>query len=202
MGFFDEIAEQERQGVSLAIIENILKESYQTYLTTYKELVTSPSYSKVFNETKEKAFDDFKNFFISKGFNVSTMEQRNGEEGYRAYYGDFSMQFFYVGDGEFHSRIRDKEFERLTLEDQTGDTRLFQGTVHDDDIVMHKTVKDTDKLGVYGKAVEDIKQDIARLKKMIAKEYTPSFMYYLNERQLYVNSVAEYLDILNKRLKR
>jgi hypothetical protein len=197
MGLFDEVAQQENEKISIAITEKVVKDLYLSYLETYKKLEMSPNYSSIFNREMDKAFYDFEHYFKAKGFNIYPAQFSNGE-GRRAVMGDFKVEFYYQSNGEFFCNIRGLEYERLILNDKTAENRLFQGYIHDDELVLLGNVTDENKLEYLGKAAKDIKADIDRLKSKIDDQYEPSFIFELGERQRNVNSVTEYLEIVNE----
>jgi uncharacterized small protein (DUF1192 family) len=198
MGYFDDVVKKEETKRYISNLENAIKELFQTYISTYKSLERSPNYSKKLLEEKEKAFRDFTEYFQSKNFNVGPSIYSN-VQGLTATLGDFKAEFFYQG-GEFQSRINGIEYETLTLEDKKAEKRHFQGHVHNDQITIFGNFSEDEKIDVYSKATEDLQKDIALLKEKIENQYEPEFHYYLNERQKYVNSIKDYLELVNEEL--
>ncbi|MFP3512965.1 hypothetical protein SB775_25835 [Peribacillus sp. SIMBA_075] len=199
MGFFDEVSQRENRKTSIASAENLVRTLFQSYKDTYIELTESPSCSRIHNQVKDKGFNDFIKYFTNKGFEVFA-NNSDDRTGYTAKSGSFKVDFTFA-EGEFHCSIRQYEYERITLIDKSSNERIFQGYADDNDVFIPGSVSDdVNRLKLLEKAAHDIQLDIDNLNKKINEQYEPNFYFELNERQKNVNSINEYLEIVDEEL--
>ncbi|MFS0891528.1 hypothetical protein [Peribacillus frigoritolerans] len=148
---------------------------------------------------KEKGFKEFKQYFTNKGFEVFA-NNSNDRTGYTAKSGSFKVDFTFV-EGEFHCSILQYEYERITLNDKSSNERIFQGIADENDVFIPGSANDdVDRLKLLEKAAHDIQLDIDNLNKKINDQYESNFYFELNERQKNVNSINEYLEIVDEEL--
>lgn len=200
MGYFDDIVQKENKKIELEELKEKVKAQYKEYLKVYKELTVSTSYYTVLKSAKNKGIKEVIDYFENRNFNVEH-EEVSGAEFVNIQLNSFKAQLQIISNDEMHFRIDGKEYEHINIEDKNSYKSKFQGTLYNDEINFINYSSGEMTKETYEQALKDIKEDIKFINSRKAQFYAPDFHYYLSERQQYVESMTEYLDLVNDSLK-
>ncbi|EMX0192429.1 hypothetical protein AAFX88_003435 [Bacillus cereus] len=199
MSFFDNVKKQEEEQTEISKLENEITQLCSDYVAAYKSLEHSTSYFKKSSNEKEKVISDFKEYFKSRGFQIEHTNNPSAEI-IKAYLNQFTVELEFSHTKEFYLNIPKKEYEHITMIDKNEYEFKFQGNLHSDNVQLFIPVKDHTKKTIYSQQIQNLKEDIDFIKNRTSDFYIPDFHLYLNKRDKYVNSIKEYLELIDEEL--
>ena len=203
LGFFDEFANDAKQNMSRESLIKEVHELHETYVNTFRELEVTENYKREIIVLKDNSLQEFKDYFQEKDFEVSASElEFSNSKGYTATLGELEVNFTYLRHLHYEINLLPYLIEPLSVEDLKGDDRNFKGylNIYTKKIIIFGNHGKEDE-SVYNKAKEDLKKDIEILNEKIKSKYTPKLAIYIKRRDMHVNNIIEYLDLLDQEME-
>ena len=203
MGFFDEFGNETKQRMSRESLIKEVHELYETYVNTFRELEVTEDYKREIIALKETSLLEFKDYFLEKGFEVSPSKSGfSNSKGYTAILGELEVNFTYLHHLHYEIKLSPYLIEPLFVKDLNADVRNFKGylNIYTKKIIIFGNHGKEDE-SVYNKAKEDLKKDISILNEKIKSKYKPKLAIYIKRRDMHVNNIIEYLDLLDQEME-
>jgi DNA-binding ferritin-like protein (Dps family) len=199
MGYFDDVIQKENEEMELEGLKNKVKTLLEEYQETYKSLTRSTDYYPVLKDTRDKGIQDVIKYFQDRGCEVKH-EEVSGADIVSIEHNNFKAQLQVISNDEMHFRIDGKEYEHISVEDKNMYEPKFKGYLHDNQVHFVRYSNDEINKEICLQAIDDLQEDIQYINNRKSAHYVPNLHYYLNERQEYVESLSEYLNLVNEGL--
>jgi hypothetical protein len=189
--------------LSVYSLKDEIKKLYIELRAKYDKYECSIEYQSNKDKVCQKAVNDFKEYFESKGGSITegklgtsltfTVNQTNS---------GFLASLEVSQDKTLYFKIPEKEYYQtiLIVEHSSNENTKFQGYVHEDELHIIG-IKDNQKNdpNFYKKQLENIKEDIELIDEK-SNNAKPEFVYDLYRRNIFVNEFVDFLNIVDKEI--
>ncbi|MGM0924668.1 MAG: hypothetical protein ACQEWW_26370 [Bacillota bacterium] len=166
---------------------------------------SSPEYVSNKDKACQKALNEFKEYFESKGCSIT--EEVNGPSLIftvnKVDLGRFFASLEAGEDKTLYLKIPDNEYYQTVfiIEKSSNEPAIFQGHLHEDELRIHGMKDDQkDDPNFYMKQLENIKEDIKLIDEKI-NNANPEFVYELYRRNIFVDEFVDFLNIVDEEIK-
>ncbi|CAH0309179.1 hypothetical protein SRABI96_04913 [Peribacillus sp. Bi96] len=191
--------------LSVQSLKDDLKNLCIEFRTKYDRYESSTEYVSKKDEACQKALNDFKEYFETKGCSIT--EEMNGDSltliVNKINSGRFFASLEASQDKTLHFKIPESEYYQTIsiIERDSNESSHFQGYLHNDELKFN-AIKDhqKDDPNFYIEQIEKIKEDIKDIDEKI-NDANPEFKYELYDRNIFLDDFVEFLNIVDKEIK-
>ncbi|MBB4826241.1 hypothetical protein HNO89_003500 [Sporosarcina luteola] len=196
MGLFENVVRNKAASWGMEELQNVLQRKMKELQDINDRLEASPIYAREAEKVEKNLFCDFTSYFDDKGFEVVTKSKEG--RGVQAAAGDFLVEVTILSAKQYRLETADLDCVTIGLLDVNEDKRTFKGYERDGEVyLVGETVEMVKKPEQFRKAIQAIEADLKLFNAAFIERYTPQFSLYIQEKDLIVDCITDYLEMVN-----